>query len=85
MYIIDAMITCIIFYPIALIYTIHKRRELEIIFLLLIFVSGAGLSYLAFIEYSSTASLIDCLFLGYSIGWIPFAIMYGPLKLSLDD
>ena len=85
MYIIDAMITCIIFYPTALIYTIYKKRALEIVFLLLILAFGAGFSYLAFREYSSTASLIDCLFLGYSIGWIPFAIMYGPLKISLDN
>ncbi len=34
MYIIDAMITCLIFYPIALFYTIYKRRALEITFFL---------------------------------------------------
>lgn len=46
MYIIDAMITCLIFYPIALFYTIYKRRVLEITFFLVILVFGAGISHL---------------------------------------
>lgn len=85
MYIINAMITCLIFYPIALFYTIYKRRALEITFFLVILVFGAGISHLAFREYNSTASVIDCIFLGYSISWIPFAIMYGVAKISFED
>lgn len=85
MYIIDAMITCLIFYPVALFYTIYKRRALEITFFLVILVFGAGISHLAFREYYPTASIIDCIFLGYSISWIPFAIMYGVAKIAFDE